>query len=352
MSILFVLLGISVLILIHEAGHFWAAKKAGLLVEEFGFGFPPRLFKKKIGETTYSFNLLPFGGYVRIYGEHADHIETAASDTPPESSKLGIDPRRSFSNQSAWRRLVIILAGVAMNFILGWFLLATVFMLGAPQEIVVAEVLPGSPAAISGLEPGDTILGFKETKEFVTYINERQGTELQFEIKRGSEVLPVLATPRVNPKPDEGALGVALVDSGFEGLGFFAALKEGFVQSLEVMAQIIKLFGQLLANLFTKGKVLEDVVGPIGVFSVASQAGERGFVYLLQLLALISLNLAALNAIPFPALDGGRALFILLEKIKGSKFSAKRELAVNIAGLVVLFGLMIVITVRDIVRLF
>ncbi len=346
MAILFVIVGISVLILIHEAGHFWAAKKAGLLVEEFGFGFPPRLFKKKIGETTYSFNLLPFGGYVRIYGEQEVIGELG------DRARPGVDPSRSFAKQSVWRRIVIIGAGVAMNFILGWFLLSAIFMLGAPKELVVAQVLENSPAAVSGLKQGDVVVGYEEAESFISYINENLGQSISFEVKRGDEILPVLSTPRQNPKPDEGALGVALVDSGFEGLGFFSALKQGFIQSIEIMAQIIKLFGKLIGDLFTKGKVLDDVVGPVGVFSVAHQAGERGFIYLLQLIALISLNLAALNALPFPALDGGRALFVLIEKIKGSPIAPKRELAWNATGIVFLLLLMIVITTRDIIRLF
>lgn len=343
MSILFVLLGISFLIIIHELGHFWAAKKAGLLVEEFGFGFPPRLFSKKIGETTYSVNALPFGGFVRIFGEHAAQVELSAYEGEERR-------KRSFSHQSAWRKTVIILAGIAMNFIVGWALMSAVFMIGSPSEVVVTDVLAESPAFTAGVKAGDRIIGFEDSESFVTYINASRGKETSITLERAGEELSIVATPRV--EIEKGAFGVAVVDGGVAPMPFFAAVKYGFISSLEVIGEIIKLFGRLVTNFFTKGQVVEDVVGPVGVISVAGEAGERGLVYLFQLLALISLNLAALNAIPFPALDGGRFLFVLIEKIKGSPLNPRKEMYANLAGMAFLFLLMIIITARDIVRLF
>lgn len=346
MAIIFTLVAISILILIHEAGHFWAAKKAGLLVEEFGIGFPPRLFQKKIGETIYSVNALPFGGFVRIYGEKGG-VEGGFAKEENEEKKS-----RSFENQSAWRKAVVILAGVAMNFIFGWLLLSVVLMLGASQQVVVAEVAPASPASAIGIQVGDRIIGFSEVQDFVDKVNEHKGKEFEFQVKRGTEILPLLAVPEPSPAPGRGALGVALVEGGFKRLGFFSALKEGFLSSVEVMAQIVRLFGKLISDFFTRGELVKDVVGPVGVFSVAYQAGEQGFVYLLQLIALISLNLAALNAIPFPALDGGRLLFVVAEKIRGRAMNPKLEIGLNVFGIGLLLLLMIAITIRDIAGFF
>ncbi len=337
MDILIVLVGISLLILIHELGHFLAARKFGITVEEFGFGFPPRLFAKKIGETLYSINLLPFGGFVRLFGEN--QWDATGSG----------EARASFFKQSAWKRSAVIVAGVAMNFILGWWLMSVIFMVGTPRVVMIAEVLADSPAATAGILAQDQIKGFGKASDFVALINQSRGKEINFSVLRNGQEIAITATPRVS---GEGALGVAVVDAGIEKLSILAALWEGLRAAVSIVVGIVVAFANLLWGLVTQGRLLIDFVGPVGIFGVASQAGSMGFVYLIQLLALISLNLAVLNILPFPALDGGRFLFILIEKIKGSPLRPEFERSANAVGFLLLLLLVISVTIRDVVRLF
>ncbi|MDP3880670.1 MAG: M50 family metallopeptidase [bacterium] len=344
MAAILLIVGISVLILLHEAGHFFAAKHYGIKVEEFGFGFPPRLFSKKKGETTYSFNLLPFGGFVRLYGEHEAHLE----------GKENIDKKRSFTHQSAWKRFIVIAAGIAINFLLGWIIISSVFMIGAKESIVVTQVLENSPAEQAGIMAGDEFVNFSSSQEFIAHVNQSQGEQLSLKVLRDGEELDFNLSPRTNPEviAREGAIGAALTETGFPHLGFFESLWEGLVVSINIMAQIIKSLWFLLVGIFTTGAIAEGVVGPVGIFGVANDLGSLGFIYVLQLVGLISLNLAILNALPIPALDGGRIFFILLEKLKGSKLNANKELIANGIGFVLLLLLMIAITIRDVVQLF
>ncbi|MEK9185984.1 MAG: site-2 protease family protein [Patescibacteria group bacterium] len=341
MIILFVVIGISVLILVHELGHFIAAKYFGLLVEEFGFGFPPRIFSKKIGETIYSFNLLPFGGYVKIYGENrVDDVKDKELE------------QRSFYAQKTWRKIIIILAGVAMNFLLGWAILSSVFMLGAPKAVVISDVLPGTPAAAVGLQAGDFLADFKSGEEFSSFIQANRGKEISLSVNRVGEQLSFKITPRAEVPEGQGALGVVFTEAGFDKKPFFESLALGFTAGIGIVGAIFISLGQLLLALFTNAPLMANFVGPIGIFGVANQAGSFGFAYLLQLIGLISLNLFALNIFPFPALDGGRLLFIIVEKIKGSPLSPKFERSANAAGFIFLIFLMIAVTVRDVARLF
>src|SRR5688500_10619475 len=173
-SAIIVIIGISVLILLHELGHFIAAKRAGLRVDEFGFGFPPRMFSIKRGETRYSINWLPFGGFVRIYGESKEQINQEALDgKEPDTS-------RSFAHQSAWRRSVIILAGIVTNFVFGWFILSAVFMIGASESVVVTHVASNSPAEIAGFVPGDELVGYEKAEDFVLFTADNRGQETNF----------------------------------------------------------------------------------------------------------------------------------------------------------------------------
>ena len=329
--------GLSLTILIHEAGHFLVAKYFNLKVEEFGFGFPPRLFAWRRGETEYSFNWLPFGGFVRIYGEN--------------SSEIKDDLKRSFAFQPVYVRSAIIIAGVVMNFLLGWFLISSIFMIGTPSTVIISGVQENSPAMAAGLEEGDMVLDFPNVGNFIEYINQNQGEEVSIKVLRGSETIEISAVPRVNPPKGEGALGVALVDAGIPRQGFFGSIWGGFLTSITTMWLIVLRFFGLLKDIFIGGEGLELVVGPVGVFGVAQQLGRIGLIYVVQLIAMISLNLAIFNIFPFPALDGGRLFFVLIEKLKGSPLPQKFEQVTNLVGFALLFALMIAITVQDVSKL-
>lgn len=340
MSVLLVIIGISVLIFVHELGHFLFAKFFKVKVEEFGFGFPPRIISKKIGETIYSLNLLPFGGFVRLLGE-SPMVEI------PESEK-----HRSFSYQPAWRRSIIIIAGVLMNFLLGWFIISGLFLFGTSEPVGITMVFPDAPAAKAGLKEGDKITGFAKAEEFVNFVNENKGKEIILSIKRGEENLQVKIMPRLKAPEGQGALGIGVGELGFAKLPLLASLGEGFVTAATTVWMIFVSLMNLIVGVFTGAVAFENVVGPVGIFQIASQAGKFGFSYLFSLIGMISLNLMVLNILPFPALDGGRLLFVLVEKIKGSPLPAKAEAYINAAGFVFLLFLMIAITVKDIVYLF
>lgn len=344
MTIFLVFIFLSFLILIHEAGHFFAAKIFGLRVEEFGFGFPPRLFSKKKGETLYSFNLLPLGGFVKIYGENPVDRE-----------------ERSFSLQPAWKRLVVIAAGISLNFIVGWFLLSAVLMIGASPALIISDVQADSPAAAVGLLGGDKIVRVASAEEvfeapivpeeFTNFVNRFQGSPLMLTVERNKNLESFEVTPRVNPPEGQGAIGIGIFAAGIEAKPFFASILEGFKASVQTAVGIATAIYRLAVGLFTSSESLEGVTGPVGIFTMAIRANGIGFVYLLHLIGLISINLAVLNFIPFPALDGGRIFFILLEKLKGAPLRPRFEQFANVIGFLILLSLMVFVTLKDIAKL-
>ncbi len=355
MIIFLVIVGLSVLIVGHELGHFGAAKFFKLKVDEFGFGFPPKLFawrpKRKdgsAGETKYSFNALPFGGFVKIAGEN-DRIsgEIEKLQNLPEEEK-----KRIFLFQPAWKKSLIILAGVFINFVIGWILFSAVFMIGTPQVLIITDVQKGSPSEVAGVLPNDIIKNYKDSDSFINFVNTNRGKEIEVAVLRNGEELNLKMTPRVETNPGEGALGIGFQPAGAEVQGFFRSFVSGFEQTIFVVWGTIKGFGLLILNLVQTGSISKDVTGPVGIFSIANQIGKFGLAYLINLIALISINLAVINLIPFPALDGGRFVMILFEKIKGSPIPIKVEGIINGVGFALLLALMAVITVRDIIKLF
>lgn len=344
---LIVLIGLSLLILVHEAGHFLAAKYFGMKVEEFGFGFPPRIFAKKKGETEYSLNWLPFGGFVKIAGETDRLQDIEKLEKLPAEEK-----RHTFIFQPAWKRALVILAGVAVNFIVGWLLLSILFMVGSPQILLVSGVEQGSPADRAGVKSGDVILNYTQSQDFINFVNQNRGKEITLDLRRGGQEVEVKAVPRADAQASQGALGVFLNEAGIPRYGFFTALGQGFKLSFQLAGQVLIALGELIKNLFVRAKLLEGVVGPLGIFGVAEQAGRIGLIYLVQLLALISINLAVMNLVPFPALDGGRFFLILIEKVKGSPISVRWEGILNIVGFALLLILMVLLTFRDITHFF
>ncbi len=355
-AIIFIIV-IGVLVLVHEFGHFLFAKRAGMKVEEFGFGFPPRLYGWKKGETIYSINWIPFGGFVKILGEDGD-------ERGP----------RSFAAGSFPQRLLVLVAGVAMNFLLAALLLVIVNFFGLRiglvegdttnarnLEVQVIDVVQGSPAQAAGLEPLDVILGYAEggrsigvssAKEVQDIVIAHEGRPLVLEIGRGGETVTKTATPRVNPPEGQGALGISLALTGVVSYPWYEALWRGVYDAVLLAMNTVLGYYALLKTLFTHGKLIAEVSGPIGIASLTGQAARVGFNYLLQFVALISVNLAVLNIIPFPALDGGRVLLLVVEKIKGSPVHKRAEGLVNVIGFYILVSLMIYVTYKDIVKYF
>lgn len=348
-SILLFILVLSVLVLVHELGHFFVAKRAGVLVEEFGFGIPPRVFGKKFGETIYSVNLLPFGGFVRLHGESGE-------------SEIK-SPKRAFLNKSKKTRILIVTAGVIMNFLLGILLFSIVYsFLGIPREtenVRVIEIASDSPAEESNLAVDDVVekVGGRvitSTEQFIQAVEMKKGETLMLTVLRGDNVEEVEVVPRKDPPEGQGALGVVIstAETYFPPIwqrpfiGMYYGLREALFWGSFLVAGFIHIFGQLF-----KGILPREVAGPVGIFALTSQAASFGFLTLINFVGVLSINLAILNIIPFPALDGGRLLFIVIETFLGKKVVPKVEAAIHTVGMVILLLLVLAITLYDIQRL-
>jgi regulator of sigma E protease len=341
-------------------GIFWLPKKNGVRVDEFGFGFPPRIFGIKKGETIYSINAIPLGGFVKIYGEDGG----------------GSGSRRSFTEKSLRQKLLILFAGVSMNFILAVLLFGLGHFIGLPTAIDEGQVnlypeaklqiislSQNSPAENAGVMAGDVVLGLKDAQggifdsvkkpsEFQEFISAQKGKEITVIVQRGKERMELPMIPRLYPPSGEGPLGVALATVAKISLPWYRALFEGFLTTVNLMGALLIAAWGIVRNLFIEGRAGIEVVGPVGIFTLTGQAATLGFIYLLQLTAMLSINLAVINAFPFPALDGGRALFLVIEKIKGSPINPKIQNVIHNIGFALLILLMIAVTYKDIVRFF
>lgn len=365
MTILLFLAVLVVLILVHEAGHFIVAKWSGMRVDEFGVGFPPRLYAKKIGETEYSINALPFGGFVRIYGENGE----------AENGSRG----RAFTDKPRLTQAAVLIAGVTMNMLLAWVLLSTTLFLGMPRtlsgeealnaghtDLMVAGVLPDSPAAEAEFRPGDRILFvssdthyFDATHaeaftEFISGLSE--GTALSIGVERADgtyETLSAAPAKNISPThPENPALGVSVSTVGVVPVSWYEAPIKGLVTTWNVTAQTAQGLIAFLAGVLTFSADLSSVAGPVGIAGAVGDASANGVLALLSLSAIISINLALINVLPLPALDGGRLLFVIIEGIIRRPVHPRISQAVNMAGFAFLLLIMAVVTASDILKLF
>ncbi len=384
LTIVIFVLVLSILVFAHELGHFLTARRFGVKAEEFGFGFPPRgigVYKNKHGKwrivrgnksvesleasadsslhpapksTIYSLNWLPLGGFVKIKGENGE----------------GQNDKDSFAYQKIWKRVIILAAGVVMNVILAWALFSVGYMIGLPQstdtvsknaivsepQVMVAQVLPKSPALAAGLKEGDAILRINNEvvgsdKALQDAVAKNNGQATNILIKRAG----VEQTIVVTPSSKDGAratIGVAIFSAGLVRYPFFSALIEGARTTGWMIKEIFSAFASLIKDLFQGHQVGDQFAGPVGIANITGQAVRLGFTYLLQFIALLSLNLAIINILPLPALDGGRILFLIIEKVKGKPVKREVEAAIHNIGFLLLIALIIFITYRDIIKLF
>ncbi|TSC96972.1 MAG: regulator of sigma E protease [Parcubacteria group bacterium Athens0714_26] len=339
-NFLAVIISFSVLIIIHELGHFWAAKKMGVLVEEFGLGYPPRIFGKKIGETVYSLNWIPFGGFVKIYG--FSHL----------GERPEIQITRSFSHQNIYKRVLTALAGILMNIFLGWFLISAVFLVGEPQLILIEEVKTDSLAATAGLQKNDTFSDFKEIKQLTDFLDTNKGKQIVLNVKRGDKNLLIKVTPRLKVPEGEGNLGILLIETGSPKLGLVKSVTEGFLTTFKTIGLIFVGLGNLAVRLFSGGEVLSNLTGPVGIVDIGIKAVSFGFINLLRFLALLSLNLAVFNFLPIPLLDGGWSIFMIIENFRKKSFTPKTMAIINTLGFSFFVLLALAVTVKDLVNLF
>ncbi|MBP9751711.1 MAG: RIP metalloprotease RseP [Candidatus Moranbacteria bacterium] len=362
----FLLLGL--LVFVHELGHFLTAIRNGIAADEFGFGFPPRLagmYKDKAtgkwkfvagnadvhpDTTIFSLNWIPFGGFVRIRGE---------------DQNASIEPD-SFAGKSAWIRVKVLGAGVFMNFVLAWVLLSTVLMLGFPQpitnenreragkaDIQILGVAKESPAERMGIRPGDHVLSVdgktvRTLEEAKSAIDEKRGSEIALGIDRFGEELTLRGTPRKATPEGEGALGVSFAETAVISYPWYEAPVRGAQATYNTTTAILSALGGIVKNIFVGEKAGVDVTGPVGIVVMTKQMSDLGIPYLLQFAAILSINLGIFNILPFPGLDGGRILFILIEKIKGSPVKETVEQWSHTVGFLLLLLLMVLVTIKDV----
>lgn len=367
LTILIFVVILGLLVFVHELGHFIVARRNGIRVDEFGFGFPPRICgvvqdektgKYRIvwggkdipeGKTVYSLNWIPLGGFVKIAGE--DGHDTS-------------DPT-SFAGKSAWIRVKVLAAGVVMNFLFAWFLFSVVLMLGLPQPIEPSEhgkypnakiqilsIGKGTPAETMGLKMGDalvTLNGKKVTtlEQVSDEIVSHKGQAITVSVDRFGKEVMLTGTPRTEYPANEGALGISFSETAVVSYPWYEAIYRGATTTYSITIAILDAFGKMIASLFGAEKTALDVTGPVGIVYLTKQMSDLGLPYLLQFAALLSINLGIINILPIPALDGGRILFILIEKLKGSPVSRKVEGMIHQVGFILLLLLMLFVTVRD-----
>ncbi len=350
---------LSVLVVVHELGHFLVAKKLGIKVEEFGIGFPPRAFSKKIGETVYSINWLPVGGFVKLFGEDEAGGGKIGRQKLGAGSQ-GDEVERAYYARPLWQRMAVVTAGVIMNVILAIVLISFLFgTQGVPlptDNIIVTEVAHSSPAEIAGLRKNDRILSINDkkitdTSLFISETKKLKGLEVTLIVKRGDQQFTTKLTPRVNSPKNQGAMGVAISNIEVKKYSWWEAPFFGTLEAAKFSWMIASGLGSMIGDFVLHGVKPQGVAGPIGVAQLTGEAVRAGWFAVLWFMALLSLNLAVLNILPIPALDGGRFFFMIIEMLTGKKVSPKYEAYAHAIGLFLLLGLMAVVTILDITRL-
>jgi regulator of sigma E protease len=343
MTIIAFVLVFSLLVFVHELGHFTVAKLTGIRVEEFGFGYPPRLLTiARRGDTEYTINAIPFGGFVRMLGEE--------DPSHPES----------FAAKSKLVRATDLLAGSLMNIVLAFLLFISLGLIGfdiPTGSVAIVGVAPGSPAAKANLQEGDTILSIdgltvQNTYDLIEYTDEKLGEEVALSIKRGEETLPIRLTPRQEPPVDEGAMGVIIQTVDIVGTDKLRySLWEAIPMAGRMVVEVIAAIFSGVVGMI-QGVVAPDIRGPVGIAMVTGEVAKSGLVALMQFTAFLSIQLAILNLLPFPGLDGGRLAFIALEALRGGKRVApEKEGLFHLVGLVIMVGLLLIVSYQDVARL-
>ncbi len=367
MTIILFIIVLALLVFAHEFGHFLAAKSVRVRVDEFGIGFPPRLYswKPKKSETTYSINWIPFGGFVKLFKEDED------------TTGLSKDDFSKTLNARPWyQKIWVLFAGVFFNMLLAWGLISIGLSIGLPvsvdehttgvvgtPSVVIVHMESDGPAIIAGLLPGDSIVGITtangEKLDPVTienvsdFIASHEGKELAIQIERKSIRETIDVTPVAHNIDGEtrAVVGVVLDTVAVVRLPVWSAIIEGGKTTALALRAVSLGLWNFLAQVVTGRADFSQVAGPVGIAGLTGDAAALGLVTLLSFMAMLSLNLAIINLIPFPALDGGRILFVLIETIKRSPIKPRVANTLNLVGFALLIVLMIAVTVHDVVKL-
>jgi regulator of sigma E protease len=348
---------LGLLVFVHEAGHFVAAKLSKIKVEEFAFGFPPRIWSKKKGETVYAINAFPIGGYVKMLGESEES-----------------QSKRSYSKKTPGTRAIVSVAGVIMNVVLAWLILTIGFAVGmsplvsSPDSIpgkklstsiIVEEVEANSPASSAGLQPGDDLVSaipvggssvvFNSATDVTNFTKSHEGKQVELVFKRDNVEKSAETTISKN---DSSPLGIAIVENSIVRTAWYWAPVVAFREIVKIIGVNFVFLKSFFAQLFSHGQISNQVGGPVAIYIFTGMAVKAGAMVVLQFIAILSISLALVNILPFPALDGGRLLFIILEKIFRRKVVTDNvENIIHTVGfgLIILFA--IAITYRDVVNL-
>lgn len=374
-TVIIFIITLLILVVIHELGHFLVAKRFNIKVLEFGFGIPPRAFGKKWGETLVSLNWLPFGGFVRLLGED-------------EVSKEILENERSFASQKVGKRIAVVTAGVLMNLLLAWLLFYIVLgfqgfktqfplfldhkFIGVNQRnesfIIVSGVNKDSPAESVGIKPGERIVAINdefvsESADLISKTKALSGQEIKITLSdpEKRDFRNIFVTPRKDPPEGQGPLGVSLAEVGLANIEYetpLAKLLSGPLHSINIVAYSGKIFGRLINESLETKKlepVSQTVSGPIGITSLVNDIltqNKNPLLPYMNFVAILSLNLAVMNILPIPALDGGRLFFLIIEAVTRKRVHANIEKYIHTVGMVLLLTLMLLITFSDIRKLF
>lgn len=355
-SIIIFLLVLSVLVLAHELGHFLAAKKSGVNVEEFALGFPPTIYSFVKGETKYMINLIPFGGYVKMFGEDGTHAKN----------------KKSFTAKNWLAKIFIVSAGVIMNLILGGILLGIVFMLGMPVmtdnvdrdypysnrqiETIIYEI-PSNHTLASSIFAGDKILAINNQpidsiNGFKDQLQKNTDKPYELTILHNSETKQITAVSEFNQETKQWQLGVDLVEGFIIKYPVYLALPMGFLEMLRLLWMMVASLFMIVYDLVVSQSFPSEIAGPVGIYKLTSQASALGIAYLMQMMAILSVNLALINFLPIPALDGGRIVFIIGERLFGKKMSAATENIIHMIGFFAIIAILIMVTIGDVRKFF
>ncbi len=371
LTILAFIVILSALILIHEFGHFLAARAFGVKAEEFGWGLPPRAVgivwkdgkwkrvkrkdQSEYKHTIWSINWLPIGGFVRIKGE--------MGDSPHDND--------SFLAKPVWKRFIIIAAGVIMNWVFAAALFSFALAIGAPtvldsvpvgatvrnREIAIVDVLPGSAAAKAGIQPLDAVISVggvvpKTVVDVQDAIGNSGSNPVSLVLKRDGKDLSVTAQPQYVEAIKKNGLGISLAEIGNVSFPIHLALWNGVILTGDYTKATVVGFYDLFSELFHGGgPAVQSVSGPVGIAALTGKFAAQGILALLQFTAILSINLAILNFLPIPALDGGRGVFLIYEGIFRKPVNRRVEAIAHNVAFIVLIALVLLITVRDVWRL-
>ncbi len=376
-AIFLFLLILLVLVIIHEFGHFIVAKLTKMRVDEFAFGFPPRIYSKKIGETLYSFNSLPLGGYVSILGESGqdatsgEDVGSQQANDQNKSDSAKNNPR-AFSNRPWWAQLLVLIAGVTMNMLLAWVIFISISYgeirmstddekyghLVKNSSLMVVDAAVDSPAQRAGLIPGSTLISIKSLgknaelsspKSLISFVSSHQNDPLLISYKTpDGNINDTTIAAVFGIIPDKKAIGISVENVGVINTTILQALSIGTERTYSITVLTLEGLKSLVTEVINGKSVIDSLSGPVGIAKIVGQTSTYGFEAVLTLVAILSINLAIFNALPLPALDGGRIVVVAIETVLKRRIPFKYYSWVNMVGFLLLILLLIVVTINDV----